>query len=98
MAADVAAGRPWTNVAIADRVGDYTSFVTQVPAGYVTVYLFEIHDDRLEIRKNESDPPIVLHFRQDGPDRLMLAGTVDGRHIEGTYERRHLQRSDSHSD
>jgi hypothetical protein len=87
---------PWTNVAIADRVGDYTSFVTQVPAGYVTVYLFEIHDDRLEIKKNESDPPIVLHFRQDDPDRLMLTGTVDGKHIEGTYERRHLQRSDSH--
>jgi hypothetical protein len=87
---------PWTNVAIADRVGDYTSFVTQVPAGYVTVYMFEIHDDRLEIRKDESDPPIVLHFRQDGPDRLTLAGTVDGKHIEGIYERRHLQRSDSH--
>ena len=58
--------------------------------------MFEIHDDRLEIRKDESDPPIVLHFRQDGPDRLTLAGTVDGKHIEGTYERRHLQRSDSH--
>ena len=38
----------------------------------------------------------MLHFRQDGPYRLMLAGTVDGRHIEGTYERRHLQRSDPH--
>ena len=87
---------PWTNVAIADRVDDYTSFVTQVPSGYVTVYLFEIHDDRLEIKKDERDPPIVLHFRQDGPDRLMLTGTVDGKHIEGTYERRHLQRSDSH--
>jgi hypothetical protein len=87
---------PWTNVAIADRVGDYTSFVTQVPAGYVTVYLYEIHDDRLEIKKDESDPPIVLHFRQDDPDRLMLTGTVDGKHVEGTYERRHMQRSDSH--
>jgi len=87
---------PWTNVAIADRVGDYTSFVTQVPAGFVTAYLFEIHDDRLEIKKDESDPPIVLHFRQDGPDRLMLTGTVDGKQIEGHYERRHLQRSDSH--
>lgn len=87
---------PWTNVAIADRVDDYTSFVTQVPAGYVTVYLFEIHDDRLEIKKHESDPPIVLHFRLDGPDRLMLTGTVDGKHIEGDYERRHMQRSESH--
>jgi hypothetical protein len=87
---------PWTNVAIADRVGDYTSFVTQVPAGFVTAYLFEIHDNRLEIKKDESDPPIVLHFRQDGPDRLVLTGTIDGKQIEGHYERRHLQRSDSH--
>jgi hypothetical protein len=87
---------PWTNVAIADRVGDYTSFVTQVPAGYVTVYLFEIHDDRLEIKKHESDSPIVLHFQQDGPDRLVLTGTVDGKQIEGHYERRHMQRSESH--
>lgn len=87
---------PWTNVAIADRVGDYTSFVTQVPAGFVTAYLFEIRDNRLEIKKDEPDPPIVLHFRQDGPDRLVLAGTVDGKQIEGHYEWRHLQRSDSH--
>jgi hypothetical protein len=87
---------PWTNVAIADRVGDYTSFVTQVPAGYVTVYLYDIHDDRLEIKKDESDPPIVLHFRQDDPDRLTLTGTVDGKHVEGSYQRRHMQRSDSH--
>ena len=87
---------PWTNVAIADRVGDYTSFVTQVPAGYVTVYQFEIHDDRLEIKRHESDPPIMLHFRLDGPDRLMLTGTVDGTHIEGNYQRRHMQRSESH--
>ena len=87
---------PWTNVGIADRAGDYTSFVTQVPAGYVTVYLFEIHDDRLEIKRHKSDPPIVLHFRLDGPDRLMLTGTVDGKHIEGDYQRRHLQRSESH--
>lgn len=87
---------PWTNVAIADRVDDYTSFVTQVPAGYVTVYMFEIHDDRLEIKKAESDPPTVLRFRQDGPDRLVLTGTVEGKHIEGTYERRHMQRSESH--
>ncbi|KIU18046.1 hypothetical protein [Mycolicibacterium llatzerense] len=87
---------PWTNVAIADRVDDYTSFVTQVPAGYVTVYLFEIHDDRLEIKRHESDPPIVLHFRLDGPDRLMLTGMVDGKHIVGDYQRRHMQRSESH--
>jgi hypothetical protein len=26
----------------------------------------------------------------------MLVGTVDGKHIEGSYQRRHLQRSDSH--
>lgn len=87
---------PWTNVAIADRVGDYTSFVTQVPAGYVTVYQFEIRGDRLEIKKHESDPPTVLNFRLDGPDRLMLTGTVDGKHIEGDYQRRHMQRSESH--
>lgn len=87
---------PWTNVAIADRVGDYASFVTQVPAGYVTVYIYEIHDDRIEIKHDEADQPIVLHFRQNGPDHLVLTGMVDGRQIEGHYERRHMQRSDSH--
>ncbi|MDH6198255.1 hypothetical protein M2272_004914 [Mycobacterium frederiksbergense] len=87
---------PWTNVAITDRGGEYTSFVTQAPAGYVAVYDYEIHDDRLELKKGESDRPIVLHFRQDGPDRLVLTGTVDGKQIEGRYERRFLQRSESH--
>lgn len=87
---------PWTNVAITDRDGDYTSFVTQVPAGYVTVYDYQRHDDRLELKRTGTDSAVVLNARQDGPDRLVLTGTVDGKAIEGHYRRRFLQRTESH--
>lgn len=87
---------PWTNVAITDRDGDYTSFVTQVPAGYVTVYDYQRHDDRLELKRTDTDTAIVLTVRQDGPDRLVLTGSVDGKVIEGHYRRRFLQRTESH--
>lgn len=87
---------PWTNIAITDRDGDYTSFVTQVPAGYVTVYDYEMQADRLQLKQTETDTAIVLRFRQGEPDRLILTGTVDGKAIEGRYQRRYLQRSESH--
>lgn len=88
---------PWTTVAITARDGDYTSFVTQDPAGYVTVYDYEMHDDRMELTHVKgADPAMVLTLRQDGPDRLVLTGTVDGKVIEGRYHRRFLQRTESH--
>jgi len=93
---DQSSPAPWTHVAISDRDGDYTSFVTQSPAGYVTVYDYEIHDDRLHLKQKASDAAIVLVFRQEAPDRLMLSGTVGGKAVEGRYERRFLQRTESH--
>lgn len=88
--------QPWINVAITYRASDYKSVVTQNPAGYVTAYEFEVHDDRIELKDPEQSEPIVLHYRQDEPDRLVLTGTLDGKRIEGHFERRFLQKTNSH--
>lgn len=90
------APEPWINIAITYRASDYKSIVTQNAAGYVTSYEYEIHDDRIELTDPDRSAPIVLYYRQDEPDRLMLTGTVDGKRIEGQFERRFLQKSNSH--
>lgn len=87
---------PWVNVAITHRPSDYMSAVTQNPAGYITAYELDVEDGRLELSRPDRSQPIVLSYRQDDPDRLVLTGTVDGKQIEGHFERRFLQRANSH--
>lgn len=90
--------RPWTNVAITDRnkvpEAGVVRFVGQTPEGYTTRWLLKIDGDRLELRKRESDSAqVVLRAHQPDKDRLVLAGELDGRQIEGTFERRFMERS-----
>ncbi|WP_197696081.1 hypothetical protein, partial [Mycobacterium sp. E1715] len=90
--------QPWTNVAIADRTkvpqfGVVVKFVSQVPGGYTTTWHLEIDRDRLKLRKPESDSAeVVLRATQPDKDHLVLAGQLDGRQIEGTFERRFMER------
>lgn len=92
--------RPWTNVAIADRnkvpkLG-VVRFVSQVPAGYTTMWLLKVDGDRLELRTRESGPPqVVLRATQPDKDHLVLMGKLNGRQIKGTFERRFMERSES---
>jgi hypothetical protein len=92
--------QPWTNVAIADRnkvpeLG-VTRFVSQVPAGYTTMWLLKVDGDRLELRHHESDPAqVVLRATQPDKDHLVLTGELDGTRIKGTFERRFMERSKS---
>ncbi|MHC9291354.1 hypothetical protein ACRCUN_02750 [Mycobacterium sp. LTG2003] len=90
------APEPWINVAITYRASDYKSVVTQNAAGYVTAYEVEFRDDRIELTDPEGSEPIVLYYRQDEPDRLVLTGTLDGKQIEAQFERRFLQKANSH--
>ncbi|MFN3008338.1 hypothetical protein [Mycolicibacterium wolinskyi] len=90
------APEPWINVAITYRASDFRSIVTQNAAGYVTSHEFEIDDDRIELKHPGRAEPIVLYYRQDAPDRLVLTGMLDGKRIEGQFERRFLQKSNSH--
>lgn len=92
--------QPWVNVAIADRNKDpglgVVRFVSQVPAGYVTMWLLNVNGNRLELRKRESDSPqVVLRATQPDKDLLVLTGELDGRQIKGTFERRFMERSKS---
>ncbi|MUM19301.1 hypothetical protein FZI91_08350 [Mycobacterium sp. CBMA271] len=91
---------PWPNVAIAhrDKVAEFkvVNFVSQTPDGRTSAWMLKVDGDRLELRKRESDPPqLVLSARQPTPDQLILTGEVDGKRIEGTYERRFMERSKS---
>lgn len=92
--------QPWTNVAIADRnkvpqLG-VVRFVSQVPAGYTTMWLLKVDGDRLELRKHDSgSAEVVLRATQPDKDHLVLIGDLDGRRIEGTFERRFMERSKS---
>jgi hypothetical protein len=68
-----------------------------VPAGYTTRWLLTIDGDRLELRKPDSDvAEVLLRARQPDQDRLVLTGELDGKQIKGTYERRFMERSNSH--
>lgn len=73
----------------------YDSVVTQAPSGYTTSWLLEVEGDVLELRKKEDDAPLRVTARVDG-DRLQLSGTVDGKRVEGVYERRFMERQRSH--
>lgn len=92
--------RPWTNVAIADRnkvpkLG-VVRFVSQVPAGYTTMWLLKVDGDRLELRTRESGPAqVVLRATQPDKDHLVLMGKLNGSQIKGTFERRFMERSES---
>lgn len=91
---------PWPNVAIShrDTVAEFSvmKFVSQSPDGRTSAWLLQVKDDRLELRKRESDPPqLVLQAHQPSRDRLLLNGVVEGKRIEGTYERRFMERSKS---
>jgi len=90
--------RPWTNVAIADRnkvpQRGVVRFVSQVPAGYTTMWLLKVDGDRLELRNRESGSvQIVLRATQPDKDHLVLTGELDGRQIKGIFERRSMERS-----
>ncbi|MBA0046613.1 hypothetical protein [Mycobacteroides sp. LB1] len=91
---------PWPNVAIShrDKVAEFSvmTFVSQTPDGRTSSWTLKIDGDRLELRKRESDPPQqILNVRQPSPDQLVLTGEVDGKRVEGTYERRFMERSQS---
>lgn len=91
--------QPWVNVAITDRsrapVG-LVRFVSQVPAGYTTSWLLKIDGDRLELRKPGSDSAqVVLRATQPDKDHLVLSGKFDGGQIQGIFERRFMERSQS---
>ncbi|UQB97391.2 hypothetical protein KN246_25080 [Mycobacterium intracellulare] len=92
--------QPWTNVAIADRnkvpeLG-VVRFVSQVPAGYTTMWLLKVDGDRLELRNRESgSAQIVLRATQPDRDHLVLMGKLNGRQIKGAFERRFMKRSES---
>lgn len=92
--------QPWTNVAIADRnkvpeLG-VVRFVSQVPAGYTTMWLLKIDANRLELRKRGSDSArVVLQATQPDKDHLVLMGVLDGKQIKGTFERRTMERGKS---
>ncbi|WP_461166930.1 hypothetical protein [Tsukamurella serpentis] len=96
---------PWSNVAITLRGSDsvgalkqlsttYDSVVTQEPSGYTTAWQMELKGDVLEIRKRKNDTAIPVTARLDG-DRLHLSATLDGKRIEGVYERRFMERERS---
>ncbi|MGH3726123.1 MAG: hypothetical protein ACRDUS_18595 [Mycobacterium sp.] len=91
---------PWPNVAIShrDKVAEFSvvTFVSQTPDGRTSEWMLEVTGDRLELRKRESDPPQqILHAHQPDLDHLILTGEVDGKRIEGAYERRVMERGKS---
>ncbi|KAA8890227.1 hypothetical protein F3087_02655 [Nocardia colli] len=85
---------PWANVAVTDRA-DYTSFVSQTPAGATTVWALDLQEGSLLIRRRLSDQPTTIRFQLDGDHTLLLSGTVGNHDIEGRYRRRIMQRADS---
>lgn len=96
---------PWANLAITMRgkAGNptfetisktYDSVVTQAPDGYTTAWLLEPKGDVLELRKLKDDAPLPVTTRLDG-DVLHIAVTLDGKRLEGVYERRFMERDRS---
>ena len=97
---------PWSNVAITLRgsssnsaleaIGKgYDSVVTQTSSGYATAWQLVQKNDVLELRKKDGEAPLRVTARLDG-DRLHLSATVDGKRVEGVYERRFMERERSH--
>ncbi|MEE6140669.1 hypothetical protein SKC41_30710 [Mycobacterium sp. 050128] len=91
--------QPWANVAITDRNKAplaVARFTSQVPAGYTTTWLLKVDGDHLDLRKPEPDSAhIVLRATQPDTDHLVLTGKLDGKQIQGTFERRFMERSTS---
>lgn len=90
----------WINVAITHRgrgiweaAGDgYTTLVTQDTAARVTPWLLEVDDATLTIKPRKSGPETVLRYTQPDADHLTIAGRVEGREIDASYERRPMKR------
>jgi hypothetical protein len=60
------------------------------------MWLLKVDGDRFELRIRESDSAqVVLRATQPDKDHLVLTGELDGRQIEGTFERRFMERSKS---
>lgn len=96
---------PWPNLAITLRGNadnatlkmfstGYDSVVTQEVSGYTTAWLTEQKGDVLELRKKKGDAPLPLTTRLDG-ERLYVSATVDGKRVDGVYERRFMERDRS---
>ncbi|TWS19318.1 hypothetical protein FK529_11670 [Tsukamurella asaccharolytica] len=97
---------PWSNVAITlrgsstitalDEIGKgYDSVVTQTSSGYTTTWKLVQSGDVLELREREGSAPLRVTARLDG-DRLRLSADIDGKRVEGLYERRYMERERSH--
>ncbi|WP_078312114.1 MULTISPECIES: hypothetical protein [unclassified Mycobacterium] len=89
---------PWANVAITyrNKVEEFgvETFVSQTPDGRTSRWMLEISGDRLDLRKRKSDAPQqVIFAHQSGANQLVLTGEVGGKRIQGTYERRFMDRS-----
>ncbi|BBY23757.1 hypothetical protein [Mycobacterium stomatepiae] len=70
--------------------------VILLPAGYTTSWLLKIDGDRLELRKPGSDSAqVVLRAIQPDKDHLVLSGEFDGGQIQGIFEPRFMERSQS---
>lgn len=97
---------PWSNIAITLRGNDsneafaamskvFDSVVTQEPSGYITAWQSDRHGDVFELRKQEGDDPLRVKVTLRD-EVLRLETTLDGKRVEGTYERRFMERDRSH--
>ena len=86
--------KPWANVAITDRP-DNTTFVSQVPSGATTVWTLDRQEGKLLIRERLSDAPTEIRYRWDANETLILSGVLGKHQIEGRYQRREMERSES---
>ena len=93
-------GLPWANIAITYRgpgliesEGDgYNNLVTQDSAARVTPWFLTVGETTLDIKRRKDDQPVRLEYRQPDADHLTLVGTVDGKRIAASYERRAMLR------
>ncbi len=93
-------GPVWTAVAITLRGtpgrpaqgSAQDSVVTQRPDGTVQPFGLTVSDGALLLRSGAGAAPVRLAASQRSPDSLSLSGDVDGRRIEGTYQRRAMAR------
>jgi hypothetical protein len=93
-------GLPWSNLAITYRgpgliesEGDgYNNLITQDTAARVTPWFLSVEDTTLEIKRRKDDQPVRLEYRQPDADQLTLVGTVDGKRVAASYQRRAMLR------
>ncbi|ADG77502.1 DoxX family protein OS=Tsukamurella paurometabola (strain ATCC 8368 / DSM / CCUG 35730 / CIP 100753 / JCM 10117 / KCTC 9821 / NBRC 16120 / NCIMB 702349/ NCTC 13040) OX=521096 GN=Tpau_0868 PE=4 SV=1 [Tsukamurella paurometabola] len=91
-------GLPWANLAITLRGRGitesfgYNTLVTQDTAARVTPWFIEVDDAAIEIKRRKDDPAVRLDYRQPDADHLTLVGSVDGKRIAASFERRAMLR------